>query len=32
VGDIDFEAISTTTNSNKFQKLGFGRKNQLRMC
>jgi hypothetical protein len=32
VGDIDFKVISTVTNSNKFQKLGFGRKNQLRTC
>jgi hypothetical protein len=31
VGDIDFEVISATENSNKFQKkLGFGRKNQSR--
>jgi hypothetical protein len=31
VGDIDFKVISATENSNKFQKKGFGRKNQLRM-
>jgi hypothetical protein len=30
VGDIDFKMISAPENSNKFQKPGFGRKNQLR--
>jgi hypothetical protein len=30
VGDIDFKVICAAENSNKFQKPGFGRKNQLR--
>jgi hypothetical protein len=30
VGDIDFQVISAAENSNKIQKPGFGRKNQLR--
>jgi len=31
VGDIDLKVISTTENSNKFQKAKvFGKKNQLR--
>jgi hypothetical protein len=29
VGDIDLKVISAVENSNKFQKPGFGRKNQL---
>jgi len=29
VGDIDFKVIFATKNSNKFQKSGFGRKNQF---
>jgi hypothetical protein len=29
--DIDFKMIFAVGNSNKSQKLGFGRKNQLRM-
>jgi hypothetical protein len=28
--DIGFEVISEKENSNKFQKPGFGRRNQLR--
>jgi hypothetical protein len=31
LGDIDFEVISAAENSNKFQKPGFERKNQLKM-
>ncbi len=31
MGDIDFKVISDVENSNKFQKPGFERKNQLRM-
>jgi hypothetical protein len=31
MGDIHFKVISVTENSNKFQKPGFGRKNQLKM-
>jgi hypothetical protein len=30
VGDTDLKMIPTAENSNKFQKPGFGRKNQLR--
>jgi hypothetical protein len=30
VGDIDFEVIFDAETSNKFQKPGFGSKNQLR--
>jgi hypothetical protein len=30
VGDIDLKVIFVAKNSNKFQKSGFGRKNQLR--
>jgi hypothetical protein len=30
VRDIDFKVISAAENSNKFQKSGFGRENQLR--
>jgi hypothetical protein len=30
VGNIDLKLFSVAKNSNKFQKPGFGRKNQLR--
>jgi hypothetical protein len=30
VGDIDLKMVSAAENSNKFQKPGFRRKNQLR--
>jgi hypothetical protein len=30
VGDMDLKMIYVVENSNKFQKLGFGMKNQLR--
>ncbi len=30
MGDIDLKVISVAENSNKFQKPGFGSKNQLR--
>jgi hypothetical protein len=30
VGDIDLKVIFAAKNSNKFQKPGFGKKNQLR--